>query len=107
MEKVCQAIGIAQLEGLHTQLPEDELGPETVIRVRDLWWTLYIMDRQYSSSLGIPKMTQDDDITTLLEDLETTSHQGYVLILQVQLWRVYSKILNSKFSKCPILLTHC
>ncbi|KAF4457430.1 hypothetical protein F53441_647 [Fusarium austroafricanum] len=35
-----QAIRIAQLEGLHTQLPDNELGSETVTSCRDLWWTL-------------------------------------------------------------------
>ncbi|KIL87955.1 hypothetical protein FAVG1_08837 [Fusarium avenaceum] len=34
-----QAIRIAQLEGLHTQLPDSELGSETVTSCRDLWWT--------------------------------------------------------------------
>ncbi|KAM5379070.1 hypothetical protein ACJA88_005630 [Fusarium oxysporum] len=59
-----QAIRIAQLEGLHTQLPDNELGSETVTSCRDLWWTLYIMDRHFSSSLGLPMSVQDNDIST-------------------------------------------
>ncbi|KAM0493873.1 hypothetical protein ACHAP8_008896 [Fusarium lateritium] len=59
-----QAIRIALLEGLHTQLPDNELGNETVTRCRDLWWTLYIMDRHFSSSLGLPMSVQDSDIST-------------------------------------------
>ncbi|GLA71007.1 hypothetical protein AtubIFM55763_001287 [Aspergillus tubingensis] len=35
-----QAIRIAQLEGLHTELPEQELGAAAVDRCRNLWWTL-------------------------------------------------------------------
>ncbi|KAH0421631.1 hypothetical protein CcaCcLH18_13310 [Colletotrichum camelliae] len=49
-----QAIHIAEMEGLHTQLPEDEIGTETVTWCRDLWWTLYIMDRHFSASVGLP-----------------------------------------------------
>lgn len=52
--EVAQAIRIAQLEGLHTQLPEEALGSDTVARCRKLWWTLYIMDRHFSCSLGVP-----------------------------------------------------
>ncbi|KAH0591670.1 hypothetical protein MHUMG1_10580 [Metarhizium humberi] len=58
------AIRIAQMEGLHTQLPQEELGAEKVTHCRDLWWTLYIMDRHFSSSLGLPMSVQDGDITT-------------------------------------------
>ncbi|KAL7621984.1 hypothetical protein AAE478_007485 [Parahypoxylon ruwenzoriense] len=58
------AIRIAQMEGLHTELPEDELGTETITCCRDLWWTLYIMDRHFSSSIGLPMSVQDSDITT-------------------------------------------
>ncbi|OAA35555.1 C6 transcription factor [Metarhizium rileyi] len=58
------AIRIAQMEGLHTQLPEEELGAEKVTYCQDLWWTLYIMDRHFSSSLGLPMSVQDSDITT-------------------------------------------
>ncbi|QMW35971.1 hypothetical protein G4B84_011500 [Aspergillus flavus NRRL3357] len=61
---VRQAIQIAQFEGLHTHLPEEQLGAATVSRCRDLWWTLYILDRHFSYSVGLPMMTQDSDIST-------------------------------------------
>ncbi|EFY88563.1 C6 transcription factor [Metarhizium acridum CQMa 102] len=62
--QLSNAIRIAQMEGLHTQLPQEELGAEKVTYCRDLWWTLYIMDRHFSSSLGLPMSVQDGDITT-------------------------------------------
>ncbi len=52
------------MEGMHTPLPENELGVETVTCCRDLWWTLYIMDRHFSASMGVPMSLQDSDITT-------------------------------------------
>ncbi|KAF7621143.1 hypothetical protein AFLA_011453 [Aspergillus flavus NRRL3357] len=92
---VGQAIRIAQLEGLHTELPEEELGISTVTRCRNLWWTLYIMDRHLSSSLGLPMTTQDSDITTLIDPPSTCSERDVTLSLQVTLSHLLSSILTS------------
>ena len=91
--QVGQAIRIAQLGGLHTQLPEEELGSRTLTRCRNLWWTLYIMDRHFSSSVGIPMTTHDCDISTLVDP----SQQDTTLSLQVKLSRMLSTILASKW----------
>ncbi|RMJ22234.1 putative transcription factor [Aspergillus sp. HF37] len=92
---VGQAIRIAQMDGLHTELPEDELGAVTVTRCRNLWWTLYVMDRHFSSSLGVPMTTQDSDITTLVDPPTACSQQDATLSLQVGLSHLLSFILTS------------
>lgn len=96
--QLSQAISIAQMEGLHTLLPEEQIGVETVRRCRNLWWTLYMMDRHFSSSLGIPMTIQDGDITALREIQRTGLQQDATLALQVQLWHLFSKIVASKYS---------
>ncbi|KAL4757014.1 transcription factor domain-containing protein [Aspergillus foveolatus] len=90
-----QAIRIAQLDGLHTELPEHELGVETVTRCRNLWWTLYVMDRHVSSSLGLPMTTHDSDITTLLKPADAGSLRDATLSLHVKLSYLHSSILTS------------
>ncbi|KAI5460366.1 Zn(II)2Cys6 transcription factor [Mariannaea sp. PMI_226] len=90
-----QAIRIAQLVGLHTQLPEEELGVETVTRSRKLWWTLYIMDRHFSFSLGLPVTTQDSDITTALDPPGIHAQSSSTLSLQVKLSHLMSFIVSS------------
>ncbi|KAL4920415.1 hypothetical protein BDW62DRAFT_208935 [Aspergillus aurantiobrunneus] len=79
-----QAIRIAQLDGLHTELSEDELG-----------WTLYVMDRHVSSSLGLPMTTQDSDITTPLKPASAGSRRDATLSLHVKLSYLFSSILTS------------
>ncbi|KAF6830286.1 hypothetical protein CPLU01_07461 [Colletotrichum plurivorum] len=101
---VAQAIRIAQLEGLHTQLPEDVLGSETVSRCRNLWWTLYIMDRHFSCSLGVPMNTQDMDITTLLDPPSDSSPQDATLALRVKLSHLLSSIINTVYKSERTLL---
>ncbi|KAE8420420.1 hypothetical protein BDV36DRAFT_281516 [Aspergillus pseudocaelatus] len=94
---VRQAIQIAQFEGLHTQLPEEQLGAETVSRCRDLWWTLYILDRHFSYSVGLPMMTQDSDISTPIDPPSTCSHRDIVMSLQAKLSHLLSNILNTVY----------
>lgn len=94
LSQVGHAIRIAQMEGLHTQLPEEDLGAATVARCRNLWWTLYIMDRHVSSSLGLP-MTRDSDITTLV-NAPSLNHQDLTFSLQVRLSRMLSFIIGGK-----------
>ncbi|CAG8381315.1 unnamed protein product [Penicillium salamii] len=95
--KIGQAIRIAQLDGLHTELPETELGVETVSRCRNLWWTLYVMDRHVSSSLGLPMTTQDSDITTTLTPASAGSRPDATLGLHVKLSCLVSSILTSVY----------
>lgn len=89
------AIRIAQLEGLHTPLPEKELGALMVKRCRNLWWTLYIMDRQFSTSLGLPMSIQDSGITTHLSVPGENSQEDTAVVLQVKLSQLLSHILSS------------
>lgn len=92
-----QAIRIAQLEGLHTELPEQELGAAAVDRCRNLWWTLYIMDRHFSSSLGIPMIVHDSDVTALIDSPTQSCQRNAMLSLRVKLSRLLSTILGSRF----------
>ncbi|RAK89325.1 Zn(II)2Cys6 transcription factor [Aspergillus costaricaensis CBS 115574] len=96
---VGHAIRIAQMDGMHTQLPEDELGAETVARSRDLWWTLYVLDRHISSSVGASMTLQDSDITTLLDPPGTTTQSNATLGLLVRLSHLLSYILSTIY-KC-------
>ncbi|KAL4883600.1 fungal-specific transcription factor domain-containing protein [Aspergillus karnatakaensis] len=90
-----QAIRIAQLEGLHTQLPEEVLGAATVARCRNLWWSLYILDRHISPSLGLPLTTRDSDITTLINPPDASHQQDRAFSLQVRITRMLSFIIST------------
>ncbi|KAL4969847.1 uncharacterized protein BDV14DRAFT_195379 [Aspergillus stella-maris] len=89
------AIRIAQMDGMHTQLPEDELGPEIVARCRNLWWTLYVLDRHISSSVGASMTPQDSDISALLDPPAAGSQSDATLGLSVRLSHLLSYILST------------
>ncbi|PYH96245.1 Zn(II)2Cys6 transcription factor [Aspergillus ellipticus CBS 707.79] len=92
-----QAIRVAQLEGLHTELPEEELGSAALDRCRNLWWSLYIMDRHFSSSLGIPVIIQDNDVTTLIDSPNPSCQRNAMLSLRVKLSRLLSTVLGTVY----------
>ncbi|RAQ42956.1 hypothetical protein AFGD_010840 [Aspergillus flavus] len=92
--QVGHAVRIAHMEGLHTQLPEQELGTATVTRCRNLWWSLYTMDRHVSSSLGLPMTTKDSDISTLINTPSMGFHD-ITFSLQVRLSQMLSFILST------------
>lgn len=82
---------------MHTNLPEHEVGTKLATYARDLWWTLYIMDRHFSSSVGLPMTVQDSDITTLVNPPGTGTAVDSARSLQVNLSHLMSVILTSKF----------
>lgn len=92
---------IAQLEGMHTALPEDELSSDIVIRCRNLWWNLYNLDRYISTSLGLPMSVSDNDVRTLVNTPHMNARENTTLGLQVKLSHLLEVISSSK-SKCGI-----
>lgn len=70
-------------------------------RCRNLWWTLYVMDRHVSSSLGLPMTAQDNDITTVLNPASAGSRRDATLSLHVKLSYLCSTILTCKILYNP------
>jgi hypothetical protein len=97
-QKITHAIRIAQLEGMHTQLPEEVLGVATVARCRNLWWSLYIIDHHFSPSLGLPITTRDRDITALTNTGKNldSGNRDLIFDLQIRLTRMLSSIMSCK-----------
>ncbi|CAK7221442.1 hypothetical protein SBRCBS47491_004527 [Sporothrix bragantina] len=91
------ALRIAQLEGMHTHLPEQELGEKVAAHARDLWWTLYIMDRHFSSSVGLPMAVQDSDVTVPLNLPSAGTAMDSARSLQVNLAHLMSIILTTVY----------
>ena len=81
------------MEGLHTELPEAEIGSDALNRGYNLWWTIYVLDRHLSTSLGLPTSIQDSDITTPLKSPREASAKDATLGLQVRMSQLVSTTL--------------
>lgn len=88
--QIGQALRMAQSYGLH-KVMQPGVGSEQLIqRCRRLWWTVYMLDRRFSSSYGVPAALHDEDITVPVPTAGQGADEGaiarklYVKICQLQ-----------------------
>lgn len=81
---------------MHTDLPAAQIGVKFAERCRNLWWTIYILDRTLSSAVGAPVSVQDAQISQPLGSPTYLSPKDAILVLHVKLCRVVSSVLNGK-----------
>ncbi|RAL10199.1 putative C6 transcription factor, partial [Aspergillus homomorphus CBS 101889] len=89
---------MALVEGLHRAQPVEQLGQKLVTRWSNIWWTVYILDRKFSSFMGSPYSVNDDDVTTVLWEPRTCSQNEAVLSLHVKISQVIARVLNTIYS---------
>lgn len=88
---------MALVEGVHRALPVEQLGEKTVERCRNIWWTVYILDRRFASLIGAPNSVNDENMTAMLWDLQTCSQEAASLTLHVKISQVITRVLNSTY----------
>lgn len=86
---------IALGHGFHTDMPVDRLGEQLVERSRRIWWTVYILDREMTSLMGLPQSVHDDDVHPQLPTFSGVGRRSAALDLQIKLSRVISSINRS------------
>lgn len=94
--QIGQALRIALEQGMHTNMQDEGLDQNYVQRCRKVWWTVYILDRQMSSLMGVPLAVRDEDISASLPTCSGTLQQALALELNVKLSRIISQILTSR-----------
>ncbi|KAK5102621.1 hypothetical protein LTS08_003421 [Lithohypha guttulata] len=94
-----EALRLALGEGMHTNMQVEGLDEQHVQRCRNVWWTVYILDRQMSSLMGVPLAVKDDDITASLPTFHGSLQKTLALELNVKLSGIISRILNSVYGQ--------
>ncbi|ETS74720.1 hypothetical protein PFICI_13204 [Pestalotiopsis fici W106-1] len=102
-----QAMRLALGHGLHTDMPAERIGVELVERSRRAWWTVYILDREMTSTAGVPQSIHDDDVHPQLPKFSGLVQPREALRMRIRLSQVTTDInrtiygvdgkLNSKF----------
>ncbi|RMZ26453.1 hypothetical protein D0859_09483 [Hortaea werneckii] len=101
-----QAMRLALEQGLHTGSTFEEQRGNVCDgeRLREAWWTVYMLDRHMSSLMGAPVALADDEITAQLPSFAGYPQKRVALEMQVRLSRVTTLILRSK--PCTVGLKH-
>ncbi|KAG9185312.1 hypothetical protein G6011_07856 [Alternaria panax] len=92
-----QAMRISMIQGMHTDMPVENLGQPLVQRCRKIWWTVYILDRQMTSLMGLPQSIQDDDISCQLPEFVGSTQRVAALNMQIRLARIHAEIARTVY----------
>jgi proline utilization trans-activator len=90
------ALRVALSQGLHRDLMGDRQDDADALRYRNAWWTLYILDRKFSSLMGAPISVHDSDISVPIPTDQTGLRKSNVLKMHTKLSRLMAKVLNSQ-----------
>ncbi|KAF2174009.1 hypothetical protein M409DRAFT_62193 [Zasmidium cellare ATCC 36951] len=94
-----QASRLAVEQGMHTDMRSLHLEEHVVERCREVWWTVYILDRHMTSLQGVPITLSDDDITAVLPKFAGSTRKSLALSLHVKLSRAEAMILQTVYGK--------
>ena len=81
---------------MHTEMRSSFLDSSYVERCRTAWWTIYVLERQMSSLMGVPIGIAEECISTPFPKLSGQPQRLAALQIQVKLSRVLAKIDQSK-----------
>jgi proline utilization trans-activator len=82
-------------EGMHTDMPVGHLGEAAVERRRKAWWTVYILDRQMTSLMGLPQSIHDNHIHPQLPTFSGSPQRTMALDMHIKLSRIIAEINSS------------
>ncbi|KAB8234204.1 Zn(II)2Cys6 transcription factor [Aspergillus alliaceus] len=92
-----QAVRIALAQGMHTDMSEEHLGDALVQRCRRIWWTIYILDRQMTSLMGLPQSIRDDQLHHQLPYFPGSPQKGIALSMQIKVCQIMDEINSSVY----------
>jgi proline utilization trans-activator len=86
---------IALAQGMHTDMPAEHLGDALVQRCRRIWWTIYILDRQMTSLMGLPQCIRDNQVHHQLPSYPESPQKEVALRLQIKMCQIMEEINSS------------
>ncbi|RFN53337.1 hypothetical protein FIE12Z_2401 [Fusarium flagelliforme] len=89
---VCNALRNALEHGMHTEMQSSALDKSYVQRCRHMFWTIYILERQMGSLMGLPLSISDDVISARFPDFPGQPERLEALKIHVDFCRVLAKI---------------
>ncbi|KZL76341.1 Zn(II)2Cys6 transcription factor [Colletotrichum tofieldiae] len=92
-----QAKSVAMNYGMHTDMPVMDLGPGLVQRCRKIWWTVYVLDRQMTSLMGLPQSTLDEGVYCQLPSYPGSVHRTTALSMQIKFARIIAEISSTVY----------
>ncbi|KAL2850244.1 hypothetical protein BJY01DRAFT_261680 [Aspergillus pseudoustus] len=95
---VGQALRVCIIEGWHRHMPPSEVTSAHAKRCTSVFWTAYMIDREFGTLIGAPSSIRDEDITVQLpSEPADNSAKAEALALQVKMARLTAMILSGVY----------
>ena len=101
-----QALRLAYVEGIHRQVSDDVISPDFAKRCNNMWWTVYVLDQEFSALMGVPPAVPEGAVTVSLPSDRSSSLPAKALTLRIRLSRLIAIMCSSK-SKISLKAPHC
>ncbi|CAI7628261.1 unnamed protein product [Penicillium palitans] len=85
------------VHGYHTDLSTRFTNEQGLVRCQNIWWTVYILERQISVLMGTPLSISDNDINTSLPLFPDSPLKTATLLIHVKLSKAFSRIVNALY----------
>ncbi|KAL7622540.1 hypothetical protein AAE478_008047 [Parahypoxylon ruwenzoriense] len=92
-----QALRFAYVEGLHRQIPDDVVSPEFATRCNNMWWTVYILDQEFTALMGVPPSVPEGSVTVALPIERSSSLPASALTLRIRLSRLIARMCSTVY----------
>lgn len=99
---------LALSHGMHTDMPVELLGEAVVERCRRIWWTVFVLDCEMASLMGMPPSWQSGNMLCPLPDFPGNPQRKAAMHMRIELSRQITTINASEFlhqdNSCTSLL---
>ncbi|KAF2970926.1 hypothetical protein GQX73_g2628 [Xylaria multiplex] len=99
-----QAIRLAMGCGLHTDMGTDGFGEALVERSRRVWWTVYILDCEMTSHMGLPQLHHDYGVCPKLPGFLGSPQRTAALSIRIKISRIMAKINDTVYGTHEVFL---
>ncbi|KAI1452453.1 hypothetical protein F4805DRAFT_447319 [Annulohypoxylon moriforme] len=93
-----QALRLAYIEGIYFQVPDDVIDPEFAMRCNNKWWTIYVLDQEFTALMGAPPSVPEGSGTVSLPIERSSSLPAKALTLRIRLSRLIASMCNTVYS---------
>ncbi|GKZ86657.1 hypothetical protein AnigIFM56816_002068, partial [Aspergillus niger] len=89
-----QALRMLQVHGFHTNISSISSNKD-LLRYQNVWWTVYVLERQLSVLMGVPCGFSDNNISAFLPQYQGSETKTATVAIHVKLSQALSNVVNA------------
>lgn len=84
-----------QVHGFHTNISSISSNKD-LLRYQNVWWTVYVLERQLSVLMGVPCGFSDNNISAFLPQYQGSETKTATVAIHVKLSQALSNVVNGR-----------